>query len=217
MNRMRMCLCLVSLCMLVIPAMSFGQVQQLPINAYLDEIGDNAYYEYYWDADGTYLMFDVYGKQAQDYGLDVGTTVDGKVTIRELANGRAHVSILIHTNNAICWGYQFDGEDYPWAFGYEPWDVADGVGAASLGEATIKREFTIEHPNDPLLNFDNDESVSAVVNCRGELRYGSGFPDGTPGRAHTTQKGLFLNEIPKNCPAGDCWPVENVFFKPVGK
>jgi hypothetical protein len=221
MNRMRMCMCLVSLCMLVISAMSFGQVQQLPISAYLDQVPiDWWWFDNGWTSakNDNFLFFDVYGVIAQEISSDFGTTFDGKVTIRELADGRARVSLVIHTKNALCFGYQ---GDWNYAFGNDPNEVIDEGRVASLGEGTLTKTYTIDSPESPLIDLEdpyaNLESTTAVINCSGVLREATGFPEGTPGRAHVTQQGLFLNEVPKNCPAGDCWPVETVDFKPVGQ
>ncbi len=50
----------------------------------------------------------------------------------------------------------------------------------------------------------------------GELRApGSGFPDGTPGSAHTTQTGVLSTGVPAGCPPekdGDCFPAEHIQF-----
>jgi hypothetical protein len=223
MNRMRICWCLVSFCILAIPVMSFGQVQQLPISALLDQIGSNPdWYDCWYDpATDRWLCFDDYGKLAEYYsGLNLGTTVEGSVTVRPLKDGGAQVSVLIHTGNALCFGYQGDFQgNYPLAFGYEPQEVGGQI-AASLGEGTLAYEYTMPSPDSPLVGDYPTKSLIAVVDCNGQLRYGSGFPDGTPGRAHTAQKGVFATGVPSGCPPetnANCWPTEIIRFWPVGK
>ena len=114
-----------------------------------------------------------------------------------------------------------------WAFGYYYRDVATGAGSASLGDGFLSVDFTMPSPEYPLPRFGWIGSTShpeyvlesgmTVINCCGLLRAGSGHPEGRPGRAHTTQKGLYVSGPADHCPAGDCWPVEKIDFKPVAK
>ena len=64
------------------------------------------------------------------------------------------------------------------------------------------------------------EEVKTSVMCQnGELRAGSGFPEGTRGFAQTTQVGILSTGVPTGCPPekdGDCFPAEKVEFKPNG-
>jgi hypothetical protein len=78
-------------------------------------------------------------------------------------------------------------------------------------------EFIMPSSDSSLVDLYPYERLAAVINCSGELRYGSGFPDGTPGRAHTTQEGLLTTGVPSGCPAVDCFPTERIDFNPVGK
>jgi hypothetical protein len=166
------------------------------------------------------LNFDQFGKRAQFFGLDVGTTFEGRVTVRTLADGRAHVSVLLHTRNAVCWGFQGDFKgQYPPAFGYTPREVFSGL-ETSLGDGMMNIEFTLSSPDDPLPNFFSVplESVTVVINCSGELRNGSGFPDGTPGRAHTTHVFFAGTEGPGGCRGGsDCIATEKIDWNPARK
>jgi hypothetical protein len=62
------------------------------------------------------------------------------------------------------------------------------------------------------------EKILTSVMCQnGELRAGSGFPEGTLGFAQTTQTGLLSTGVPSGCPPekdADCFPAEKVQFKP---
>ena len=225
MNRIGMYLCFIFLCMLAIPAPSFGQVQHLPISAFLDAQPQNSYVIWWEVAPDRWLYFDAFGKRANAFNLDLDMRFQGGVTKSVLPDGRAHVSVILHTWNAVCWGFQGNGAGtlLP-AFGYNPSQVYNGIGPASLGDGMMAIEFTMPSPDTPLPPYRlignatyPMESVIAVVNCSGELRDASGFPDGTPGNAHTTQRGLFTTGIPSGCPAADCWPAEKVQFKATGK
>jgi hypothetical protein len=211
---------LVSLFVLAVSAMSFGQAQKLAFSDYLDAM-PNWWASWPDPATDRVLNFDVWGKLAIYRGLDLGTEVDGRITVRPLADGRAYVTIMTKTKNAICWGGQGDGTGYITgiylhAFGYTPPQIVNGA-EASLGDGMTIEEFIMPSPDSSLYDMYPYERVSTVINCSGQLRYGSGYPDGTPGRAHTTQEGLYSTGVPSGCPAGDCWPTERVDFFPVGK
>lgn len=222
MNRIRASLYLVSLCMLAIPAMAFGQARQLPFGAFLDVQPGMSYSGWFEPATDRWLYFDVFGKRAESLGLNLGTTIEGRVMVRGLTDGRAQVSVLVQTRNAVCWGLQGDGEGvYMPAFGFPPSQVLQR--GASVGDGLMTMAFTMSSPESPLPPVDQIgspdyplESIHSVINCSGVLRFGSGFPNGTPGRAHTNQRGLFATGVPSGCPASDCWPAERVDFQPVG-
>ena len=98
----------------------------------------------------------------------------------------------------------------------------------SLGDGLWTIEFLIPWPTDHLPTYHQTQPgdpvyprlrLSAVVNCRGALRPGSGYPDGTPGAARTTQVGLFATGTPGGCPHerdANCYPSERIDWWPVG-
>lgn len=174
------------------------------------------------------VAFDAFGKRAEAWGLDLGTTFAGSVMVRELADGTAHVSVVLRTKNALCWGGQWDEVlgRYVDAFGYNAMLVSAG-NPASLGDGLTKLEFTMPSPDAPLPNYgqlmyigDPDYpllSANTEISCKGVLRIGSGYPDGTPGAAHIAQVMLLQQWYKRElCPAGDCWPTEVVNFWPTG-
>jgi hypothetical protein len=64
------------------------------------------------------------------------------------------------------------------------------------------------------------EKVATTIQCEGELLVASGFPDGTAGKAHTRQTGLFQTGVPSGCPIEqdqDCFPSEKIRFWPAGQ
>jgi hypothetical protein len=217
MDRLKICFCVISLCVLAIPTVCFGQTQQLPIGDFFD--AQASAIGWIDPATDRTLYFNAFGKRAKYYNLNVGSTFEGREMVRVLADGRAHVTVILHTRNAICWGFQGDGEgNYIPAFGYSPGLVAGGY-VASLGDGMMNLEFTMPSPDSALQPVYQIplESIVAVINCKGELRDGSGSPDGTPGLARTTQRVLYTTGVPSGCPAGDCAPTERVEFEPIGK
>jgi hypothetical protein len=167
----------------------------------------------------SYLSFDAFGKTVP---LGDETTFEGSVTVRELADGRAHVLVILLTTNAACWG--FDTGTWSPAFGYLPREVREGA-TPSLGDGLFRAEFTMPALTTPLPTYGQLFTAGSgyvllrletMVNCRGVLREASGFPDGTPGAARTTQIYMPLTGGPAGCAAGDCWPSEKVVFWPTG-
>jgi hypothetical protein len=168
-------------------------------------------------ASGNTLFFDAYGKRNTFFGLNLGTTVTGEVTIKNLGDGTQKVSVKMHSNDAICWGINSSSQP---AFGYAPSQV-NAAQPASLGSALTRIDYT--QPAGPLsLAYSPGNVVSTfstALMCDGQLRDGSGYPDGTPGLAQTTQTGLFSTGAPGGCPPetnANCFPAEKVQFKPTG-
>lgn len=147
--------------------------------------------------------------------LSLGTTTDGKITERPLADSRAEVTVLLHTKNALTWAtkldptigfnptdlstYQFLFQDL--LFGHRPSDILKGKDAA-LGDSFLKVVFINTAPGAPMpdlaqLAFFPEQgqellSVTFDAQADGTLREAFGVPDGTPGKANVIQTGLFF-------------------------
>jgi hypothetical protein len=169
------------------------------------------------------LCFDLYGARAAANGLNVGTTFNGDVQINDLGNGRERVIVNWQTQGAICVGFT----DVDFAIGNFAVDVAHGAPAV-LGDGHTIFQWTQPTgsgmPTQAVI-FDDPtgarvaEKVLTNVMCRGALRAGSGYPDGTPGFGATTQVGNLRTGVPSGCPPekdGDCFPAEKVQFKANG-
>lgn len=217
-------MCLSMVLVFVVPSVAAAQAQQLPIGDFVAAQGAGTYVVW-CEPDGTVnprcVYLDAFGTRATALGLvDYLPEITGRLTIRALADGRAHVSALLHSRDALCWGRQGG----VLAFGATPATVATGTTPA-LGTAVTQFEFLMPSVGSDLPDFftelGSDDypilSLKTAADCRGELKAGSGYPVGTPGFAHTTQQALFATGVPSGCPAEDCWPVEVVFFKPIGK
>ena len=219
--------CLTVTVVAALPAISAAQVQQRPIEDFVaaqqvvpaDVIG--------WSDPVTnnFLLFDAFGKANERFALPYVPAIDGKVTVRTLADGTAHVSVLAHTTDALCWGSVQPGANDN-AFGARPVNVAAGATPA-FGSGTTRIEFTMPSASTPLPSLAqlgpptyNVESYSGTLQCTGALHPASGYPEGTPGRARTTQVGIFATGAPGGCPPekdANCFPSELVDFHPIGK
>jgi len=153
--------------------------------------------------------------------ISLGTICAGTVQERPLADGRAEVHVVLHTWNALTYGY----DPVPGLiFGHYPGDVLGGMDAA-LGHSTLKVTFLNPAPGDPLpdLNQVLYEPLPGMelvgiwlrASADGTLREAFGVPDGTPGKLQVVQNGLhFANAKGKNW---DGWPSEHIHVFPVGE
>ena len=203
---------------------------KLPVSVWLDAQPLETTTAWHDPATHRVVGLDGFGKLAAYFGLGgFNTTFEGSVMVREFDDARAHVSVILHTKNAICWGYQGDDSEanYVEAFGYAPYQVAGGA-APSLGDGLFKIEFLIPWPTNRLpTSYETQPGdpvyprlqLSHVVNCSGTLRAGSGHPDGTRGAARTTQVALFVTGAPSGCPHerdANCYPSERIDWWPTG-
>lgn len=165
-------------------------------------------------------------------GNSLGTQIDGTITERPLADGRAEVTVLLHTTNALTWvasGGDNGACDFATdqlLFGNRVPDVLPPVVVdAALGDSFLKVVFINTAPGDPLpdleqLIFDPLQgqelrSISLRAQANGTLRLAFGVPDGTPGRAEVSQTGLFMTRF-KGATA-DAFPAERINLQVVGK
>lgn len=139
-------------------------------------------------------------------GPSLGTEVTGEVHERPLSDGRALVTVILHTKNALTWVMPLDlatccdFANDPLAFGYRASDlVGDPTLEPGLAQSHFQVIFKNTAPGDPLPDLVNafilgnalpgqeQVAISISANAQGPLRPASGFADGTPGRAVITQ------------------------------
>jgi hypothetical protein len=169
--------------------------------------------------------------------------ISGTVTERPLPDGKAEVTVVMHTKGANIWVIELDvsGDQLdqiankPTLFGHRPSDVAMGEAVPALADTLLHVVFTIDKPGAPLpdlvaINYTPAEKFVAF-NAQGEgpLTILYGVPEGTPGKCQITQTGLFdvtfkqLSEEFKGKAglnsrvAYDFFPVENINLQVVGK
>jgi hypothetical protein len=196
-----------------------------------------------------FALFDYTGLTARylfnTYGISLGTTVSGSVTERPLADGRAEVTVNLHTNNALAWATTLDlsspldpqFNSNPLTFGSRAQDVATGATPA-LGDSHLRVVFKNTAPGAPLpdlicinagpgcptaapcpAGFEID-FLSVQENAAGPLRAASGLgPDGTPGRLIVDQIGLIKPAIANGFKGAlvDAFPVENIELRRIGR
>lgn len=163
--------------------------------------------------------------------ISFGTTTSGTVTERPLADGRAEVSVRLHTNNALIWvasGGDNNTCDFatdPLLFGHRVPDVLAGADAA-LGESFLQVKFVNTAPGAPLPDLEQlifapepgqefPSFISFTARADGTLQGNFGVPDGTPGRAEVIQTGLFMTQF--KGATGDAFPAERINLQVVGK
>lgn len=165
-----------------------------------------------------------YAGLADDYlEGDLGTSFEGTVTERPLRGGGCLVRVMLHTRDALTWVIPWDPEDEnPFGdndllFGARVTDIEDGAEPA-LGDSLLILEYIAPECGLPLLDlielaFFTPEgyelrSVKFIASADGLLA------DGTPGRVHVTQVGLFHTGF--HGAVADGFPVERITLAPGG-
>ena len=165
------------------------------------------------------IYFDFFGSSNTLCGLNLGTQFDGTITETPLANGRARVLVLLQSSNVLTYATVSGSE----IFGHFPYQVAGGADAA-LGTTRLAVDFENRAPGAPLpslnaLSFDTLNpnfklgKVGLVADAEGTLREAFGIPEGTPGTAHTAQRGLY-NVPGLQLEGHDLFPAEKVEIQP---
>jgi len=159
--------------------------------------------------------------------ISFGTTISGTITEDPLADGRAQVTVRIHTKNALTWvvsagdGPHCDFATDPLLFGHRVPDVLAGKDAA-LGESFLEVKFVNKAPGAPLPDLEQlinkpelgqefPSFISLTTRADGTLRGNFGVPDGASGRAEVIQKGLNLS------PQAHRLSIERINLKAVGQ
>jgi hypothetical protein len=208
-----------------------AQTQRISVGEYLglyDYVGQGWLSAYWFSPDTPYVCFaiDLLGSRTASFGgATFGTTADGSVTIRPMADGRAYVTIIMQVTNVPVWAVDFSVAGAP-AFGSTAKQIALLGYTPALGHGIYRVQFTMPSVDTPLPMLgwigrpDHPEYVLQTMNMNivafGPLRAPSGYPDGTPGVARVQQVGLLATGTGATpCPAADCWPVELAWYKPI--
>jgi len=146
------------------------------------------------------VSVDYAGLANATYGNAFGTQTRGTVVERALSDGRADVTVTLHTANALTW--VIDGcADFaggPLLFGHRAPDVLAGADAA-LGDSLFHISFINTAPGAPLPDLtqlfffpEPGQQLHEYVfqaSASGTLRSAFGVPDGTPGKVTVAQTG----------------------------
>jgi hypothetical protein len=157
--------------------------------------------------------------------------MSGSITERPLKDGRAEVSVILHTKNALTFACPadqlsiFPPEDRTLWFGNLAPAVAAGA-APALGESHLPVVFANTAPGAPLPDlvvafiigpFELElRQLSFRSNSTGPLHAAAGLgPEGAPGRCIVSQTGLFMTAF-KGATA-DAFPAEVIDLRAIGK
>jgi hypothetical protein len=183
-----------------------------------------------------FALFD-YAGLANDYLISQGhssldTTTDGTITERPLADGRAEVSVILHTTNALTWASNPvpDPNATPTLFGNRAADVLNGATPA-LGDSVLQVKFNNTAPGAPLPDLVNAFQLGNALpgqelvflafrgTATGPLHALAGLgPEGTPGLCLVVQTGLLMKSFnPKSRPGADAFPAELVELRRIGR
>jgi hypothetical protein len=187
---------------------------------------------------GRFALIDYTGLEAKyllTKGINLGTTVSGSVLERPLADGRALVTVDLHTKNALGWALQAPVNDVntdPLVFGARVLDVVAGKTPA-LGASHFHAEFVITIPGAPLpdlvgANYDpifcpnvvpysysNIDFLSIQASITGPL-HAPYWPEGALGRLDVNQVGKPNNPRGGTGPLSDAYPVEFIALTRIG-
>ncbi len=183
-------------------------------------------------------MFDYAGLAAKyledNFGISLGTTAGGSITERPLSDGRAEVTVILHTKRALTWaakpGPPAGENGNPPSFGYRAAEIAaDSSKVPALGESHLQVVF-----KNPTPGADRPDLVDAFIlgnaapgqelvfvafrgTATGPLRPPAGLgPEGTPGRCFVIQTGVLFKGPFKGATA-DGFPAELVELRRIGQ
>ena len=163
-----------SLTLLLFAPAAIGQTTQRPLSDFLDAQGKFCFPDgkggcrqflppvrnlVVWSdlAFSKIAVVDYAGLANACFGGAFGTSMDGKITERALADGQAEVTVLLFTNNALTWVFDFSNGLFPGPllFGHG-WNITsssscelDGT-PPSLGSSSLEIKFINTRPGAPL-------------------------------------------------------------------
>jgi hypothetical protein len=163
-------------------------------------------------------------------GPSLGTQMSGSVLERPLADGRAEVSVILHTDRALTWTIALPSTDLagdPLLYGYRGTDlVANPLLTPALSSSDLQVVFKNTAPGAALPDLvtafilgeaePGQELVMLAFRSRGSgpLRAAFGVADGTPGRCTVVNTGLF--RTPFKGAVADAFPAEHVQLQVAG-
>ncbi len=203
----------------LLPATAVAQAIQRPIQDFISAQTNTTY----WNepATGNQMFVDYADKNNAGLHLGLPTAFSGKVTEQPLGDGRARVHVSLHTTNAyaVAW---VGGKGL--VFGSTSAEVIGGA-APGLADSLLTIDFVNTSPGAPLPNLLNLiyaplagqelEKLTFEATARGPLRAAFGVPAGTPGMAHTTQRGIY-NSPGDGVALADNFPAERITVKAIG-
>lgn len=216
------------------PAVAAPQGNHRPLSDFIDAQGNTMVFippvpDYVGTSDpalNIFALIDYAGLAAQwligqPDGPDLGTTVNGTITERALADGRAMVTVHLRTTNALSWAINgFEFATAPVIFGNRAQDVLLGAEPA-LATSVFRFQFINTAPGAPMP--DLVEVLALGMPWPGFEQRFYGFhcvaegtlPDGSPARMVDTQTGIFFPDG-HAFPPLDAFPAEHIFITATG-
>ena len=163
-------------------------------------------------------------------GPSLGTATSGNVSERPLADGRAEVSVELHTTRALTWVVPFPSDiaNDPTLFGYRANEIlADPSLRPALSTSHLFVTFKNTAPGAPLPDLvdafilGNTAPGQELVKLsfrssgNGTLHSTFGVDEGTPGQCTVSQTGLFMTHF--QGATADGFPAEYVRLNTVGR
>jgi hypothetical protein len=171
-------------------------------------------------------LANTYVKQASGGSISLGTGFSGRVIERALPDGRAQVTVLLFTKNALAW--VADGCDFlgTLLFGNRAPDVVSGATPA-LADSFLQFVFTNTAPGAPLpdlIRFTSGFTLpgQALISAHfeatatGELHAAFGVAEDTPGLMKVSETGTLFRTHFKGATA-DGFPAEFISLHVIGK
>jgi hypothetical protein len=127
------------------------------------------------------------------------------------------VHVRLHTDNAFAFGRELLSP-FSILFGHTVAQVLGG-GDVAIGSCDLEVTFINSAPGAPLPDLSTVPASKLKTlffrgSATGTLRAAFGVPDGTPGRAHVVQNGLF--DASGKGATADGFPAERITFNVVG-
>lgn len=194
-----------------------GPAVQRPISEFVD--AQTSFFGWFDRPDEKYFEFvDYTGYFNNLYNLGLGTTVNGKITERPLADGTAEVSVEFHTKNALVYVRELNAP-FQMLLGGTPFQVSVGQEPA-IGSTNMKWVFINSAPGDPIPNLGSfgGETIMLSINttATGYLHEAAGLgPDGSTGKSVMNQVGLQGRGSGKGA-TEDGYPVEFIKLNKIG-
>jgi hypothetical protein len=166
------------------------------------------------------ISFDYAGLSEVPLGGTLGTTFDGTISERTVQDGSVIITVRLHTSNALVYVIPFDptspanqfGEN-ELLFGTRVTDVQAGAQPA-LGDSTLTLEFTNAAPGLPIPDFEQilfaPGPGQAILSVTFEGSASGQFANGTPGKVHVIERGIFDNGF--HGALADGFPAEFINF-----
>lgn len=163
------------------------------------------------------ISFDYAGLSEGPLGGALGTTFSGSISERTVQDGSVIITVRLHTSNALVYVLPFDPNssdnqfgNNPLLFGTRATDVLAGAEPA-LGDSNFTLEFTNSAPGLPIPDFEQlifaPEAGQSLLSVTFEGTADGHFvPDGSPGKVHVIERGIFHNGF--HGAVGDGFPAE---------